>query len=134
MCGGGSSARAFARMLQRCAASHNASAWNRPNGSNCKLEAKTAWRRFLKKKQAWKRTSEVRAWKRTSCFARAAPTRRERRVHPPADGIRPKLTSGNHMRAPEPKIRQSHARAHSKPPPTAAPSTTAMERKGASAI
>ena len=66
-----------------------------------------------------------------TCLARAAPTMAERRVQPPAAGTRPSFVSGSQKRALGPTKRTSHARAHSKPPATAAPSTTAIETKGA---
>eukprot|EP00964_Phaeocystis_antarctica_P063909 scaffold38389_cov70-Phaeocystis_antarctica.AAC.4 len=69
--------------------------------------------------------------KSTSCLARAEPTSSARRAQPPADGMRSICTSGSQKRACGPAMRASHASAHSNPPATAAPSTTAIETNDA---
>ena len=76
----------------------------------------------------------MRSWKRMTRLAREAPTSSVSRVQPPAAGTRPSAVSGSQKRALGPTSRTSHARAHSKPPATAAPSTTAIETKGALAM
>mmetsp|Transcript_15583 Transcript_15583/g.35109 ORF Transcript_15583/g.35109 Transcript_15583/m.35109 type:complete len:230 (-) Transcript_15583:37-726(-) len=71
---------------------------------------------------------------RMSSFALPTPTKRGSRCVPPAPGMMPRAVSGRPRMALAPATRISHARASSNPPPSAAPSMTAMVGKGVVAM